>query len=667
MNTVARRPVADWLVAPTPFARRLSALAMFLAAAVGSVDPARAQIGARIGAQMGDQTGAQTVAPDTAGTVSADGLRWTPHRPRRTPESFEGMPGEVAAATPGERLASADPDGLRNTPSAGQRAAASVVLDDQLARLRPDEPLPGLPPFAVAGPSRTAPEPVAAGSEPSGRGAVAGPLRAGLNGLSLPSFPPIMPNLVGRRAPQGDIGRPSVAPAGGSLRGDLPEAPRFRSSVPQPAARVAINADGLPSVMARTDGEGGPESIPSPATPRGAQAPALPQSPPAARAAPTPPRMPESAPSRPAAPQLGSASDGVPPGWAEPGFDPQIDDGAHAALVGPEQAMPSDGLWMGGYPSAACDTCDTGECSDEECGFLPCMAPSGRFCAFLRQFGQPYYGWKWYRDLTASVGVTSFQTPADLGLFGNYGTNEYLNWSMPFWNAFGIGWQLGVRGVQSNFQRTTVTLGDIGNYGSSVRDQFFLTTGFFTRAFEGRGLQFGAVWDYLQDDWIDNVDVAQIRAEISYVWNVHEIGFWGAFQYDTVPFSGRQLTGQATTFELFNAFYRLQFGDANEWKVWGGATQNGDGYLGTLVRAPMTRSLALEGTFAYLIPKNSTRYTFDGGSISFTDAAWNISANVVFYPGCRSRRSLASPYRPLFEVADNGTMIRSIEGLGITP
>jgi hypothetical protein len=38
-----------------------------------------------------------------------------------------------------------------------------------------------------------------------------------------------------------------------------------------------------------------------------------------------------------------------------------------------------------------------------------------------------------------------------------------------------------------------------------------------------------------------------------------------------------------------------------------------------------------------------------------------VSVNVVWYPAGRSRRSLSSPYRPLFDVADNGSMIRSIE------
>jgi hypothetical protein len=96
--------------------------------------------------------------------------------------------------------------------------------------------------------------------------------------------------------------------------------------------------------------------------------------------------------------------------------------------------------------------------------------------------------------------------------------------------------------------------------------------------------------------------------------------------------------------------------------VWGGASGNGDGLVGSSMRAPMTRSLALEGTFTYLIPKQTERATVDevGTLSTFGPAAWNVSVNLVYYPAGRARRSLASPYRPLFDVADNGSMIRSL-------
>jgi len=75
----------------------------------------------------------------------------------------------------------------------------------------------------------------------------------------------------------------------------------------------------------------------------------------------------------------------------------------------------------------------------------------------------------------------------------------------------------------------------------------------------------------------------------------------------------------------------------------------------------MSRSLALEGTFTYLIPSTTNTVPLpNGGSLTYAEQAWNVSTNLVWYPACRSRRSLASPYRPLFEVADNGSMIGTV-------
>ena len=153
-----------------------------------------------------------------------------------------------------------------------------------------------------------------------------------------------------------------------------------------------------------------------------------------------------------------------------------------------------------------------------------------------------------------------------------------------------------------------------------------------------------------------------MRSEISYVWGYHELGFWGAFNAGKGLGIIQSPGGQPfvnNTVHTYNAFYRVQFGDANEWKVWGGASHEGQGYVGSILRAPMTRSLALEGTFAYLMPGESKQIpaATPGLSGSFTPMAWNLGINLVYYPRGRSRRSLASPYRPLFDVADNGTMI----------
>ena len=325
-------------------------------------------------------------------------------------------------------------------------------------------------------------------------------------------------------------------------------------------------------------------------------------------------------------------------------------------------------MWMGRTPAQLHveSFYDDPYACEENCDPAPCCF-DGRVCRWLHQFGRPYYGWKWYRDFTASVGVTAYENEADLGIAGNFGTNEYLNFGMPLWNAFGLGWQVGVRGTQTGFGSRTINPG-VNNPPIDSRNQQFVTTGFYTRAFEGRGLQGGAVFDYLNNTgFLGTTDIKQMRAEVSYVWGYHELGFWGAFNAGT----GLGLTDRTgktfvnNSVHTYNAFYRVQFGDANEWKVWGGASHEGQGYVGSLLRAPMTRSLALEGTFAYLMPGESTTKTVQfptGGTLTsrFTPMAWNLGLNLVYYPRGRSRRSLASPYRPLFDVADNGTMIQGL-------
>jgi hypothetical protein len=429
-------------------------------------------------------------------------------------------------------------------------------------------------------------------------------------------------------------------------------APRYeagRMAAARRPERLAMNVDGIPSVMRQAPREAAPADALSPRE------------------------------QLPAAPQAGGEPMPEPIG---PGLELP---GAEGSELGPELG-PMDGsgfgpefssdpddpaldgdLLMGEYPTQLHVESfydDPYACEDDE-GLLPMCEHDGRICAWLRRFGRPYYGWRWYRDFTASAGITAFTNSTDLGINGNFGTNEYLNWSMPFWNAFGVGWQVGWRGTQTNFQPASIEVGN-RTLSKTARDQQFVTTGFFTRAFEGRGLQGGAVYDYLHDSWLENTDVSQLRYELSYVWGYHELGFWGASNIgDQTSLFGpvTRVQGVSSTLDLYTGFYRVQFGDANEWKVWGGGTGEGDGIVGSLIRAPMHKSLALEGTFTYVIPGRNQVINFDGQgqASSFSPSAWNVAVNVVWYPAGRSRRSLASPYRPLFEVADNGSMIRSIQ------
>jgi hypothetical protein len=606
----------------------------------------------------------------TGGTAAESQLKWTPHRDAAgTAPPAADAPAEMPAPQAAAPVSSADAAATSAVAAPSPGAPAAVVLPD-------DVPRPTTAPRTeFARPAAPRPRAANQPSDWKSPNRIAGPLQRMLNtddeskvfGMSM-------------RTPQGDGSRRILAPEGQQaqameqraesvqlaaarddrLGGGL--APRYTAT---PGAkpridRIAMNSDGLPSVMSQAQRApvGGLDDA----------------------------RVPSRAPTSTAPPAVAAPSqarDSLPPPSSAPSvteelplsidsFQPGMDGGDPALMMPEGMPMGEDGSMMGGdggmlmgeYPAQLHVESfydDPYACEDED----PFCHHSGRFCAWLRRFGKPYYGWRWYRDFTASAGITAFTNDTNLGLHGNFGTNEYLNWAMPFWNAFGIGWQVGWRGTQTNFQPSTVTANGT-TFTKNARDQNFVTTGFFTRAFEGRGLQGGAVYDYLSDSWLDNADIAQIRAEISYVWGYHEIGFWGASNiYDQNGSLGHRsrILGTASTVDLYTGFYRLQFGDANEWKLWGGGTGDGEGIIGSLLRAPLSRSLAMEGTFTYLIPgqTRSIDVTAAGVTSNFSPAAWNLGLNLVWYPAGRSRRSLASPYRPLFEVADNGSMIRQFD------
>jgi hypothetical protein len=600
-----------------------------------------------------------TLAPTLAHGQAPDSqsgqpqLKWTPHRAATA----------TAPTGPAAPIAT-DPQPAAPAPlavAAVPQAADSVPTGPASVSLPPDVPAINPGPRRVPGgyaPARSRTARMA--DAPSMNG-----IPAAIQRTFDPANPEGVFGMSAPRSPQGDVTRQILAPEGRQavamqrnatrLAGSEAErfggglAPRYQPTVGSASRRperLAMNVDGIPSVMTQAPQVGGLDDTGVPG-----------RTPPGSGAA-----------ERIATPEPRSAGEGLAlpdttiieemPGDAGYGYGSGSPEGFEEGMIGDEMMLGSAPPQL--HVESFYD--DPYECEDEE--YMMCEH-SGRICMWLRRFGKPYYGWRWYRDFTASAGVTAFENETNFGLRGNFGTNEYLNWAMPFWNAFGIGWQVGARGVQTNFQPSTVTTADGGRLSNNARNQTFVTSGFFTRAFEGRGLQGGAVYDYLSDNWYDTSDVSQIRSEISYVWGYHEFGYWGAHNIgDQSTLFGpiRKNEGIASTLDLYCGFYRLQFGDANEWKVWGGAVDGGGGIVGSMLRAPIARSWALEGTFTYVIPDKSKTVTVDedGTSVTFAPSAWNIGLNLVYYPAGRSRRSLASPYRPLFDVADNGSMIRSL-------
>jgi hypothetical protein len=161
----------------------------------------------------------------------------------------------------------------------------------------------------------------------------------------------------------------------------------------------------------------------------------------------------------------------------------------------------------------------------------------------------------------------------------------------------------------------------------------------------------------MHDDWYYNLDVIQIRGELSWKYpDGREIGFWFTRASDgstsTSMIGKTNPVGQVESWDLTHlyAFYfRTQLEAGGESRVFGGFTGDQDGLIGAEIRLPINGRWALDAGFSYLIPEESSMTT------GHVEEGWNVGIGLVFFPGCNT--PLTIDYnRPLFNVADNGTM-----------
>jgi hypothetical protein len=244
------------------------------------------------------------------------------------------------------------------------------------------------------------------------------------------------------------------------------------------------------------------------------------------------------------------------------------------------------------------------------------------------------------------TGKQGFKGPVDQGVNGNFGYHGGGNWGMPLIDARGIGYQIGVNYIGSDFAGRTGPLGH-------RRAQFFVTTGAFRRAVCGQGFQYGAVLDYLRDDFYIQMDLTQVRGEIGYVYHGHELGFWGAFTGNTSTHWGDIPNNpwQSYSFEAtsqYNIFYRYESPNGTVCRTWGGLSGHGDGIFGGDMTVRLTNTLGVVANYNYLLPRN------DDNVPNNVKESWNLTISCVWYPGYKRCDSWTNPYRPLFYVADNG-------------
>jgi hypothetical protein len=311
----------------------------------------------------------------------------------------------------------------------------------------------------------------------------------------------------------------------------------------------------------------------------------------------------------------------------------------------PDQVyVPGASLSGCGPNGAGCDRCG-GDCNGDCAGGGDCemsCGPCGPGC-------HGHFG-RWVENLTLSLGAEGFKGPADNGRNGNFGLNEEITWGGPVWRELGVGYQLGARWVQSDLSGHQAT----GTVQRDERNQVFLTTGLFHRPPCGQGLQGGIVWDYLHDAYYVNMNLSQIRGELSWIgFRQNEVGFWfaGSTDSDTKTFNANHSIVTWEPTDLFAFFYRKHFNTGSEGRAWAGFTGKGDGLLGGDFSVPLSDRLALQAEVNYLIPKQAP------GAIGMVEESWGLACNLVWYPGRSARCADMSVFRPLFRTASNSTLM----------
>ncbi|MBN1852254.1 MAG: hypothetical protein JW829_06000 [Pirellulales bacterium] len=305
-----------------------------------------------------------------------------------------------------------------------------------------------------------------------------------------------------------------------------------------------------------------------------------------------------------------------------------------------------------------CD-CDGGLEPCDECGLDPCSDPcTGCF---------PGLGSEWdicggadeciplclprFQYLAIFAGVHGFKGPRDTGWGNNFGFQEgvQVGGRAPLLPWPHIGYQLGYQTTQSRLH------GDLATLSETSRNQHLATAGIYHR--RKVGLQWGVVYDLMRDDLVQDLDFSQIRAEMSLVGpRGGEIGVWTAIHtndsgYENIFGEQYRTTLNFRAVDQYVLFYRWHFFDCGEARLWGGMTDNNDGLFGGDFLLPIDDRWSLQGGFNYLIPEE------DVLPDSAIRESWNIGINLVWHFGCNGCTSHSSPYRPLFNVVDNGTML----------
>jgi hypothetical protein len=303
------------------------------------------------------------------------------------------------------------------------------------------------------------------------------------------------------------------------------------------------------------------------------------------------------------------------------------------------QQEPSLRMWEEETLSPSLGHCVTSTCD----GFDACLSPTGNWLL------------DWSRS-DLSIGLVGFQGGGDFlqtmavpegESAGNFGLQGAFNFGSQLPSVFSgeLGAQFGVRFTHTNLDGSRVA--------DDHRSQLFLTTGLYRRV--DCGLQGGLVIDYLHEDWLYQADLLQLRGELSWLLATFQdfgFRFTDSCQTDSTTAVTRH---GSTSIRLaarntYRFFYRHPIGERGggtaEWQV--GFSENSQALLGLQLQTPLAGEVGLQTVANYLIPDSSR-------SVAYREEGWNLGIAMVWTPGRRFGAG-RDYYRPLFDVADNGSL-----------
>lgn len=332
----------------------------------------------------------------------------------------------------------------------------------------------------------------------------------------------------------------------------------------------------------------------------------------------------------------------VTPGYCEPGCRCEPSCGCEPGCA----VGCTDGCFCG---DASCgDVCCGDACCEPTCGC------GGDGCSDCVHWPQALFGCDdrgcvpvfWLPPIKEFVffgGVHGFKGPLDRDRDGgNFGFHEGFNigGKMAWLPWPGLGYQFGYQAAHSQLS------GDSSTGNDSSHTQHFVTTGLFHR--QPLGLQYGVVWDMLRDERVLSRDYGQVRGQIGFKnCTNREFGLlWTANTNQNEV--NRQDFQAADQYLLYYRMYGRQGGD---FRGFLGLTDDSNFMLGSDFHLPLNCRWSLEGNFAYLVPEGGE----DGTGAD--EEAWNIGMQLVWHYGNRAKSWNRQPYRPMFNVANNGSLI----------